>query len=209
MKGEKAEVGPMEIERRSMEIIRSELGRSLPEETESIVMRVIHATADFSFADSLRFTPGVVEEMRGLLRSGASVVTDTTMALAGISKGALSRTGSRGLCFIGEEDVAREAKARGVTRSFVAMERALALPGPKLLVCGNAPTFLLALLERERPGETAVIGVPVGFVNVVEAKERLWESGLPCIVSMGRRGGSTVAAAIVNALLYGMEGVRA
>ena len=105
--------------------------------------------------------------------------------------------------------MAKEAKERGQTRAFVSMEKALALPGKKLLVCGNAPTFLFPLLEMEKqPEDVAVIGVPVGFVNVVEAKERLWASGIPCIVALGRRGGSNVAAAIVNALLYGIEGVR-
>ena len=201
---------PMEIEEKSMAIIESELQVPLAEDVKPIVKRVIHATADFSFAETMRFTPGVVSLMRGMLRWGATIVTDTNMALAGISKPALDRLGARAVCFVADEDVAREAKARGVTRSTVSMEHALALSGPKLLVCGNAPTFLLSLLEqRERPADIAVIGVPVGFVNVVEAKERLWESGIPCIAAMGRRGGSNVAAAIVNALLYGIEGVRA
>ena len=201
---------PEEIERASMEIIARELDRELPEEIRPVVMRVIHATADFAFADTLRFTPGVVPLMRALLIRGASVVTDTNMALAGISASALRRTGSRAVCFMADADVAAEAKERGVTRAVVSMERALALEGPKLLVCGNAPTFLFPLLERAAEvRDVAVVGVPVGFVNVVEAKERLWESGLPCIAAMGRRGGSTVAAAIVNALLYGIPGVRA
>ena len=201
---------PREIEEKSMAIIESELRAPLPEETAPIVKRVIHATADFSFAETLRFTPGVVPLMRDMLSRGASVVTDTRMALAGIRKQALDRAGAKAFCFVAEADVAREAEVRGVTRSSVAMERALLLPAPRLLVCGNAPTFLLSLLERAPlPADTAVVGVPVGFVNVVEAKERIWESGLPCIVATGRRGGSAVAAAIVNALLYGMEGVRA
>ena len=200
---------PMEIEERSMAIIESELQVALPEDIKPIVKRVIHATADFSFAETMRFTPDIVGVMRGMLARGATIVTDTNMALAGISKAALSRLGARAVCFVADEDIAREAKERGVTRSTVSMERALAIDGPKLLVCGNAPTFLLSLLERAGlPEDVAVIGVPVGFVNVIEAKEKLWASGLPCIVAMGRRGGSNVAAAIVNALLYGIEGVR-
>ena len=200
---------PMEIEEKSMAIIESELQVPLAADIKPIVKRVIHATADFSFAETMRFTPGVIALMRDMLRRGATVVTDTNMALSGISKPALDRLGARAVCFVADADVAREARERGVTRSAVSMERALALPGPKLLVCGNAPTFLLSLLERsERPADIAVIGVPVGFVNVVEAKERLWASGIPCIAAMGRRGGSNVAAAIVNALLYGIEGVR-
>ena len=203
---------PMEIEDRSMEIIESELRAELAADIKPIVKRVIHATADFSFAENMRFTPGIVERIHYMLKSGVTIVTDTNMAMAGINKTALNKLGARVLCFVADEDVAQEAKTRGVTRSFVSMERALKTEGPKLLVCGNAPTFLLSLLELAEqngiPADTAVIGVPVGFVNVVEAKEKLWNSGIPCIASMGRRGGSNVAAAIVNALMYGIQGVR-
>ena len=203
-------MNPLDIERRSMEIIESELNVSLPEEIKPIVKRVIHATADFSFAESLRFSPGAVPLMRDLLCRGASIVTDTNMALAGISKPSLEKLSCSARCFMADAQIAHEAKALGETRAYISMVHALALPGPKLLVCGNAPTFLFPLLEQERlPEDTAVIGVPVGFVNVVEAKERLWQSGIPCIAAMGRRGGSNVAAAIVNALLYGIPGVRA
>ena len=203
---------PMEIEDRSMQIIESELQVELAEEVKPIVKRVIHATADFSFAENMRFRPGIVGFIHQMLIRGATIVTDTNMALAGINKSALNRLGAQALCFVADDDVALDAKRRGVTRSFVSMERALKIDGPKLLVCGNAPTFLLSLLEIAEqngiPADTAVIGVPVGFVNVVEAKEKLWLSGIPCIASMGRRGGSNVAAAIVNALMYGIEGVR-
>ena len=202
-------MNPMDIEKRSMEIIEAELQLPLPEEIKPIVKRVIHATADFSFAETLRFSPGVTGLMRGMLKDGATIVTDTNMALAGISKPALRKLGAEAVCFMADGDVAEEAKRRGQTRAYISMERALKLPGPKLLVCGNAPTFLFPLLEMsDPPRNIAVIGVPVGFVNVVEAKERLWESGIPCIAAMGRRGGSGVAAAIVNALLYGIPGVR-
>ena len=200
---------PEDIERRSMEIIESELTVALDEEIKPIIKRVIHATADFSFAESLHFTPGVVGRMRSMLSGGATVITDTNMALAGISKAALKKLDAKALCLMADEDVAREARLRQVTRASVSMERALTLTGPKLLVCGNAPTFLFPLLEMEKkPDDLAVIGVPVGFVNVVEAKQRLWDSGLDCIVALGRRGGSNVAAAIVNALMYGIGGVR-
>ena len=200
---------PEDIERRSMEIIESELTVALDEEIKPIVKRVIHATADFSFAESLHFTPGVVGRMRSMLSGGATVITDTNIALAGISKAALKKLDAKALCLMADEDVAREARLRQVTRASVSMERALKLTGPKLLVCGNAPTFLFPLLEMEKkPDDLAVIGVPVGFVNVVEAKQRLWDSGLDCIVALGRRGGSNVAAAIVNALMYGIGGVR-
>ena len=211
-KGSNGNMLPMDIEARSMEIIESELKVELKEDIKPIVKRVIHATADFSFAENMRFTPGIVEYIHSMLKNGATIITDTNMALAGINKSALGRLGAKALCFVADDDVAKEAKARGVTRSFVSMEKALGIDGPKMLVCGNAPTFLLSLLEIAEntgmPADTAVIGVPVGFVNVVEAKEKLWESGMPCIAAMGRRGGSNVAAAIVNALMYGIEGVR-
>lgn len=199
---------PMEIERRSMEIIESELQVPLPEEVAPIVKRVIHATADFGFAECLRFTPGVVPLMRGMLQRGALVVTDTNMALAGVNKAAAGKLGAETTCFMALEAVAEEAAARRVTRARVSMERALRLPGPKLIVCGNAPSFLTPLFESGVTDDVAVVGTPVGFVNVVEAKERLWQSGIPAIVAMGRRGGSNVAAAIINALMYGIEGVR-
>lgn len=192
-----------------MQIIESELKVALPDQVAPIVKRVIHATADFSFAQSLRFSPGVVDQVREMLLSGALVATDTHMALAGINKDAAAKLGLRLACHMAEADVAREAKARGVTRATVSMERILATPGKKLIVCGNAPTFLLTLLAAGAVSDLAVIGVPVGFVNVREAKKRLWASGIPCVVSMGRRGGSTVAAAIVNALMYTIDGVRA
>ena len=177
---------PMEIEQASMAIIERELQVALDPEIKPIVKRVIHATADFSFAESMVFTPGVVPYARELLARGAMIV-----------------------CFMADEDIAREAKARETTRARVSMEHALAIPGSKLLVCGNAPTFLEPLENHADLKNTVVIGVPVGFVHVVEAKEMLLKTGLPCIVARGRRGGSNVAAAIVNALLYGMEGVRA
>ena len=196
---------PMEIEQASMAIIERELQVALDPEIKPIVKRVIHATADFSFAESMVFTPGVVPYARALLARGATIVTDTQMALSGISKPALKKLGCQAVCFMADEDIAREAKARETTRARVSMERALAIPGSKLLVCGNAPTFLEPLENHADLKNTVVIGV----VHVVEAKEMLLKTGLPCIVARGRRGGSNVAAAIVNALLYGMEGVRA
>ena len=200
------EMNPMDIERRSMAIIESELDITLPDEVKPIVMRTIHATADFSFAKSLYFASGAVALMQGMLHEGATVVTDTQMALSGINKGAASRLGVSLCCFMSDTNVADEAKARGVTRALVSMERALQLPGEKLLVCGNAPTFLLRLLSEQATSDVAVIGAPVGFVNVLESKEALKRSGIPSIIAMGRRGGSTVAAAIVNALMYDAGG---
>ncbi len=209
MKGHQvADMKPMDIEKKSMEIIERELTAPLSEETKPIVMRVIHATADFSFSENIRTTPGAVGLMREMLKSGATVMTDTNMALSGINRAAAKKLGLTLLCLMADEDVAAEAKARGITRAAVSMERGLTIPGQKIFVCGNAPTFLFPLMKAAPQSGVAAIGVPVGFVNVVEAKEMLWESGIPSIVAMGRRGGSNVAAAIVNALMYGIEGVR-
>lgn len=199
---------PMDIERKSMEMIESELQIELPADSKPIVKRVIHATADFSFAESLYFSPGVISTIHEMLCNGATIITDTNMALAGINKPTLNKLGVHAMCFMADETIAKTAKARETTRALVSMEHALTLPGKKLLVCGNAPTFLFPLFEHAAPNDIVVIGVPVGFVNVVEAKEALIQSGLPCIVARGRRGGSNIAAAIVNALLYGIEGAR-
>lgn len=212
MKRELEHLLPADIERRSFEIISAELegrGIVLPEETAPIVKRVIHTTADFDYAGSLVFSPGVVETARAALRAGAAVVTDTQMARAGINKTSLARLGGEVRCFMSDPDVAARAKENGTTRAVASMDKASALPGPLLFAVGNAPTALIRLCELISEGNlrpAAVIGVPVGFVNVVEAKELLLESGVPCIVARGRKGGSNVAAAIVNALLYGMEG---
>ena len=205
-------VKPEDIEKRSFEIIAKELaekGISLPAEQDMITRRVIHTSADFEYAHTLTYSENAVAIAKELLKNGADIVTDTNMGLSGVNKTVLAQFGGTAHCFMADPDVAKEAKERGQTRAYVSMERALALPGSKLLVCGNAPTFLFPLLQMPSPpSDIAVVGVPVGFVNVVEAKERLWESGIPCIAAMGRRGGSNVAAAIVNALLYGIPGVR-
>lgn len=201
-------IKPQEIEKRSFEIITQELGgRAFPEGTAEIVKRVIHTTADFDYAENLVFSPDAAGRAREALRSGATVVTDTNMALAGISKAALGQLGGKAVCFMADPGVAAEAQKRGVTRAVVSMERAAALEGAVIFAIGNAPTALIRLHELVQAGETApalVIGVPVGFVNVVEAKELFLGGGIPYIIARGRKGGSNVAAAIVNALLYGL-----
>ena len=199
---------PMEIERRSFEIIAAELGgRVLDPEYDLLIRRVIHTTADFDYADNLAFSPGAVRVMAEAIREGCDIVTDTTMAQAGINKRALARFGGAARCFIGDADVAEEARSRGVTRSLVSMEKAARTLGPCVFAIGNAPTALFSICELVRAGKLAprlVVGVPVGFVNVVEAKEELMRLGVPYIVARGRKGGSNVAAAIVNAVLYQM-----
>ncbi len=200
------EMAPGDIERRSFEIITSELGdRTFPSLEAPIVKRVIHTTADFSFADSLTFTHDAASRALEALRAGACVLTDTNMALAGVSKPALAKLGCKAVCYMADPDVAAEAKAAGTTRAVASMDKACGIEGPLVIAVGNAPTALLRLCELMDAGKiapAAVIGVPVGFVNVVEAKEELLSRDVPSIVARGRKGGSTVAAAIMNALLY-------
>ena len=199
-------IQPMDIEQRSFEIITELLGqRRLDPENELVIKRVIHTTADFEYADSLAFSEHAVQKGLDALRAGCDIVTDTQMAKAGINKTALTRLGGQVHCFISDPDVAREAKDRGITRAAVSMERAAGLEKPSIFAIGNAPTALLtlrALLDEGRVSPALIIGVPVGFVNVVESKEQILTAGAPYIVARGRKGGSNVAAAICNALLY-------
>ena len=199
-------IQPMDIEQRSFEIITELLGqRRLDPENELVIKRVIHTTADFEYADSLAFSEHAVQKGLEALRAGCDIVTDTQMAKAGINKTALARLGGQVHCFISDPNVAREAKDRGITRAAVSMERAAGLEKPCIFAIGNAPTALLTLrtlLDEGRVSPALIIGVPVGFVNVVESKEQILTAGAPYIVARGRKGGSNVAAAICNALLY-------
>lgn len=183
-------------------------GIHLPQEEELITKRVIHTTADFEYADTLTYADGAIQTARELLMQGADIVTDTNMTLAGINKKALGRFGGRVHCFMAEDEIARLAKERGETRAAVSMERASGMKGPLIFAIGNAPTALIRLYELMQEKNWRpdfVIGVPVGFVNVEAAKELIMETDVPYIVNRGRKGGSTVATAICNALLYGME----
>ena len=199
---------PMDIERRSFEIIRQELGdRVLDPEYDLLIRRVIHTTADFDYVDNLAFSLHAVEQMKKAIQKGADVVTDTTMAMSGINKRTLAQFGGAARCFVADPDVAKEAKERGVTRSLVSMEKAARLDKPLIFAIGNAPTALFSICELIRAGKLSpemVIGVPVGFVNVVEAKEELIRTAPHYVVARGRKGGSNVAAAIVNSVLYQM-----
>ena len=197
---------PADIEKRSFAIITEELGgRTFPEGVAEVVKRVIHTSADLDYADNLCFSPDAVEQAKAALEAGATIVTDTNMALAGISKPTIAKLGGRAVCLMADEAVAREAKERGVTRATVSMEHAAKLDGPLIFAIGNAPTALIRLHELIEEGAVSpalVIGVPVGFVNVVESKELFLGGDTPYIIARGRKGGSNVAAAIVNALLY-------
>ena len=200
---------PMDIEKRSFEIITGLLeGRVLDPENELVVKRVIHTTADFDYADNLCFSEHAVTGGIEALRGGCDIVTDTQMARAGINKTVLARLGGQVHCFMSDQDVAEEARDRGVTRAAVSMERAAGLGKPCVFAIGNAPTALLALHDLIAAGKAKpalIIGVPVGFVNVVESKERIMTAGVPYIVARGRKGGSNVAAAICIAMLYQID----
>lgn len=199
---------PDEIEKRSFAIISEELkerGITLPKEEEMITKRVIHTSADFEYVQTLVYAKDAVKIAKELLLNGADIVTDTNMALAGINKKILTGFGGEAHCFMADERVARLAKERGVTRAAVSMEFAARIPKPVIFAVGNAPTALISLYEMIQKGDwkpAFVIGVPVGFVNVVAAKELIMETDVPYIVNRGRKGGSNVAAAICNALLY-------
>lgn len=200
---------PQEIEQRSHEIIRQMLqGRALAAENADVILRVIHTTADFDYLDNLCFSPHAVRQGLEALRHGCDIVTDTQMAQAGINKKLLARWGGQTHCFIADSDVAQAAQQRHVTRASIAMEKAATLSKPCIFAIGNAPTALLRLLELWAKGQlmpALVIGVPVGFVHVIESKEQLLDCALPSIVARGRKGGSNVAAAICNALIYRLE----
>ena len=199
-------VKPMDIEKRSFAIITELLGDTkLDPENELVIKRVIHTSADFDYVQNLVFSEHAVAKGIEALRGGCDIVTDTQMARAGINKTILSKLGGQVHCFMSDPDVALEAKERGVTRAIVSMERAAKLPKPCIFAIGNAPTALISLHEQIQAGKlnpALIIGVPVGFVNVVESKELIIGSAVPHIVARGRKGGSNVAAAICNAMLY-------
>ena len=204
------QVAPAEIEQRSMQIIRSELPHPLEPENEAVILRAIHTTADFDYAENLCFSPHAVQLGVQAFLDGADIVTDTTMAMSGINKRVLARFGGQVYNYIADPEVAAEAKARGVTRATVSMERAASMYRPLVYAIGNAPTALVRLYELWKDGRlmppALIIGVPVGFVNVIEAKELTMQMDCPWIVARGRKGGSNLAAAICNALLYTASG---
>ena len=194
-----------------MELIRAELleqGVTLAKENEAVILRCIHASADFDYAANLRFTPDAVQRAKEALRRGTDLVTDTNMALAGISRPGLQKLGASAYCYMAEDFIAERAKAQKTTRAAAAMDWAAEHNPGAVFAVGNAPTALLRIAEQIREGlrPALVIAVPVGFVNVVESKERIYsvceEADIPCIAAMGRKGGSSIAAAICNALIY-------
>jgi precorrin-8X/cobalt-precorrin-8 methylmutase len=199
-------IKPQEIEKRSFEIITEILGdRTLDPKNEHIIKRCIHTSADFEYATSMYFSENVAEIITNAIKNGADIVTDTKMAMAGINKAILNKFGGEVHCFISDDDVSMEAKQKEVTRASIAVEKASKLGKPIIFAIGNAPTALIKiyeLIESKIFKPEAVIGVPVGFVNVVESKELIMATDIPCIVAKGRKGGSNIAAAIINAILY-------
>lgn len=199
---------PEQIEQRSFEIIDGELkkrGIVLPKEQEMITKRVIHTTADFEYTDTLTFSEGAVGIARELLKKGADIVTDTNMALSGINKRSLAGLGGEVHCYMADETVAKLARERGTTRAAVSMEIVAKIQKPVIFAVGNAPTALIQIYEMMQGSDwrpAFVIGVPVGFVNVEAAKELILQTDVPFIINRGRKGGSNVAAAICNALIY-------
>lgn len=210
MKVQLENVKPMDIEKRSFEIITEELGYALPEKEAPIIKRCIHTSADFDYAENLCFSEDVVEKALKALKNGACIVTDTQMAKSGINKKALAKYGGEVYCFMSDADVAETAKKNGTTRATASMDKAAGMDKPLIFAIGNAPTALVRLYELIEDGKLKpelIIGVPVGFVNVVQSKELIMQAEVPYIVAKGRKGGSNIAACICNALLY-MAGGR-
>ena len=202
---------PAEIEKKSFEIISRELsGRQFDLQNESVIKRVIHTTADFDYADNLVFSNGPTVIAKDILKNGAKIVTDTQMAKAGINKKAVEKLQCSLYCFIDAPEVIETAQKNGFTRARAAVDQAAeTLKNPVIFVVGNAPTALIRLHELITNDiflPAFIIAVPVGFVNVVESKELIMGLNIPHIVAKGQKGGSNVAAAICNALLYETAG---
>lgn len=199
-------IKPDEIEKRSFEIITEMLGDiKLNKDNELIIKRAIHTSADFDYVDNLYFSEGISKVLINAIKNGADIVTDTMMVKSGINKKILAEFGGEVHCFMADEDVSLEAKERGVTRAIVSMEKACKINKPIIFAIGNAPTALIKideLIKNKKVNPVGIIGVPVGFVNVVESKEIIINGKYPCIVARGRKGGSNIAAAICNALIY-------
>lgn len=196
---------PDQIEQRSFEIISQELGNiNLDPQKSPIIKRVIHTTADFDYARTLYFSADAIQSGKKALLSGCTIITDTTMAQAGIKKALLKQLGAQVQCYIADQDVGEIARLNQSTRAVAAVDKATALKGPVIFAVGNAPTALIRisqLIKEGRLSPALVVGAPVGFVNILESKDAIMSCDVPMIISTGRKGGSNVAAAIINALL--------
>lgn len=204
---------PMKIEEKSFEMIQDIIDEIRPgyefknNVEEKIIKRSIHTTADFEYLDILKISDKAVESIIDALKNNATVYTDTNMALSGINKKRLEALGCKYKCLVADEETVKLAKEKSITRSMAAVEIAAKEPGRKLFVFGNAPTALYKAMEMKNSNELeldAIVGVPVGFVGAAESKDELEKTEIPYIISKGRKGGSNLAAAIINAILYTM-----
>ncbi|PID72739.1 MAG: precorrin-8X methylmutase [Desulfobulbus propionicus] len=197
-------IAPQDIEAESFRIIADELGpHSFSPEEFAVVQRCIHATGDFSFADNLRFNHGAIQAGLKAIRAGRNILVDVTMAASGVSKAMLAEFGGKVICHVGEPETAAMAKENGTTRSDAAVMRAVD-ENIGIVAVGNAPTALLKAMELIEAGRLTpdlVIGAPVGFVNAAESKQLLIEKPYPHIAALGRKGGTPVAVASLNALI--------
>ena len=199
---------PGDIEAKSFQLIGEELSRMgimLDPRHEHIIKRCIHTSADMDFATNMKFSDDAVPKIKEAIKNGCYIITDTKIVQSGIDKARLDVFGSSVLCFVGSQDVVQESKMEGVTKAYISMRKAKVLDKPVVFAIGNSPTAIQSILEMNALGEfspVAVIGTPAGFVNVEGSKENLIESGIPYIVSRGRKGGNDIASAIVNAIQY-------
>lgn len=199
---------PMDIEVKSFEIIDDivkEMGKEYPSKDaliQHIYRRAIHTSADFDYLDNLVIEPEFITAFKNAIGKPLKIYTDTNMAMAGINKGAFAKLGWEMECLVNNPNTFAIAKEKGITRSMVAIDEALKTETPCLFVIGNAPTAIFRLLESPHANVIGVIGVPVGFVGAAESKDALKDSDIPCITALGRKGGSNVAASILNALMY-------
>jgi precorrin-8X/cobalt-precorrin-8 methylmutase len=196
---------PMDIEKKSFEIIGEEMGdHNFSDRELTIIKRVIHTTADFDYMNIVYIRDGAIDEATRLLKKGITIYTDTKMALAGINKKALKDLNCEVVCYVSDEKVAEIAKERQITRSMAAVEKAVE-DGVEFFIFGNAPTALFRLKELIQEGKCKakfILAAPIGFVGAAESKEEIEKLDLPMITVRGRKGGSTVAASILNALMY-------
>ena len=208
---------PNKITEKSFAMIQDEIDKIDPNYTfnspieEQIIKRAIHTTADFDYMHSLRFTHDAIKNIKHAIMNHGTIITDTTMALSGINKRKLDALGVQYHCFIRDPEVREVANEKGITRSMAAIEVAAKLPTEKVFVVGNAPTALYKILEMIRENRLevdAVIGVPVGFVEAKESKDELVNSDVPAIAAIGRKGGSNLAAALTNAIIYNLDLIK-
>lgn len=197
---------PEKIESKSMRIIERELNQLNGSEREKqVIKRVIHATADLNLVDKVKFSSDGVNQLRSLIEAGSDIITDVNMLKAGINSRKLNKFGGQLKCLIADEEIRKEAEAAGLTRSIISMRKAVRLPGKKVFAIGNAPTALFELIrlsEEEDIKIDFIVGTPVGFVGAAESKAKLIASDIPYISLEGRKGGSAVAASIINSILY-------